>query len=287
LLLQTTGNLVASFFSPKGILMKDLRDYEGWALITGASAGIGREFARAIAAHGVNCALVARRRERLEDLADELNEVHGVECLPIPLDLSVEGCVDDLMDALGETPVGILVNNAGFGHNGPFETRDPERLAAMVKLNCQTPVLLTHAILPEMLDRGTGAVIMVSSLAGFIGAPYESVYGATKAFDLSLGEALHVELKPKGIDVITLCPANTATEFFEAEGMAEEQIKLATRMSASAEHVVDITLRRLGRCSIASPLMTSAAVMAGRVIPRSISAKLMGKGIRLGFNITD
>ncbi len=265
--------------------MKDLTTYEGWALITGASAGIGREFARAIAAHGVNCALVARRQDRLEELAEELTDAHGVECMPIPLDLSVEGCVDELMEVLGDTPIGILVNNAGFGHAGEFVTRDPERLAAMVKLNCLTPVLLTRAIVPEMVDREVGAVIMVSSLAGFIGTPYESVYGATKAFDLSLGDALHQELKGKGIDVITLCPANTATEFFEAEGLPEETIKLATRMSASAEHVVDITLRRLGYAAIASPLMTRAAVLAGRMVPRSISAKLMGKGIRMGFNI--
>ena len=265
--------------------MIDLKHYEGWALITGASAGIGREFARAIAAQGVNCALVARRKERLEELAEELHSAHGVDCMAIPLDLSVDGCVDELMDVLGDTPIGILVNNAGFGHSGEFATRDPERLAEMVRLNCLTPVLLTRAIVPEMLDRETGAVIMVSSLAGFVGAPYESVYGATKAFDLSLGEALYHELKRKGIDVVTLCPANTATEFFEAEGLPEETIKLATRMSASAEHVVDITLRRLGRGSIASPLMTRAAVLAGRAIPRSLSAKLMGKGIQLGFNI--
>lgn len=267
--------------------MKDLKTYEGWALITGASAGIGREFARAIAPHGVNCALVARRRDRLEALADELNHAHGVECMPIALDLSVEGCVDELMETLGDTPVGILVNNAGFGHAGEFATRDPERLSAMVKLNCLTPVLLTRAIVPEMVERGTGAVIMVSSLAGFVGAPYESVYGATKAFDLSFGDALHVELKRKGIDVITLCPANTATEFFEAEGLPEETIRFATRMSASADHVVDITLRRLGKASIAGPLMTRAATLAGRAIPRSISAKLMGKGIKMGFNISD
>jgi len=267
--------------------MKDLKTYDGWALITGASAGIGREFARAIAAHGVNCVLVARRKERLEELAEELQSAHGVECMAIPLDLSVEGCVDEVMEILGDTPIGILVNNAGFGHSGEFLTRDPERLASMIKLNCLTPVLLTRAILPEMADRGTGAVIMVSSLAGFVGTPYESVYGATKAFDLSLGDALHQELKRKGVDVITLCPANTATEFFEAEGLSEETIKLATRMSASADHVVDITLRRLGSASIASPLMTRAAVLAGRVLPRSISAKLMGKGIRMGFNIND
>ncbi len=267
--------------------MKDLKLYEGWALVTGASAGIGREFARAIAAQGINCVLVARRKDRLEQLAKELQDAHGVECMPVPLDLSVEGCVDELMDVLGDTPIGMLVNNAGFGHSGEFVTRDPERLAAMVKLNCLTPVLLTRAILPEMVERETGALIMVSSLAGFVGTPYESVYGATKAFDLSLGDALHQELKRKGIDVITLCPANTATEFFEAEGLSEETIRLATRMSASAEHVVDITLRRLGSASIASPLMTRAAVMVGRIIPRSLSAKLMGKGIRMGFNIKD
>jgi hypothetical protein len=267
--------------------MIDLKQYEGWALITGASAGIGREFARAIAKHGVNCVLVARRKDRLEALAEELHDAHGVECMPIALDLSVDGCVDELMEIVGETPIGILVNNAGFGHSGEFVTRDPERLAAMVKLNCLTPVMLTRAILPEMVDRKTGAVIIVASLAGFVGTPYESVYGATKAFDLSLGEALYEELKRKGVDVISLCPANTATEFFEAEGLPDETIKLATRMSASADHVVNITLRRLGRSSIASPWMTKTAVLASRFVPRWIAAKLMGKGIRLGFNISD
>lgn len=267
--------------------MIDLKDYEGWALITGASAGIGREFARAIASQGVNCALVARRGDRLNDLAEELRDAHGVECMPIVQDLTEEGCVDELMKALGDTPIGILVNNAGFGHSGEFTTRDPKRLAAMVKLNCLTPVLLTRAILPAMVQRKRGAVIIVSSLAGFVGAPYESVYGATKAFDLSFGDALHQELKRKGIDVITLCPANTATEFFEAEGLSKETIKLTMRVSSSAEHVVRITLRRLGKASIASPLMTRAAVIAGRLMPRSISAMLMGKAIRFGFSIKD
>jgi uncharacterized protein len=265
--------------------MRDLKKYGGWALITGASAGIGREFARAIAAHGVDCVLVARRTERLEALAEELHQAHGVECLCITQDLSAEDCVEEVMAAIGDRSVGILVNNAGFGHAGEFATRDPERLAAMVKLNCLTPTLLTRAIVPGMAERNAGAIIMVSSLAGFCGTPYESVYGATKAFGLSLGDALHVELRRSGIDVITLCPAHTATEFFEAEGLPEDVIKVTTHMASTPEHVVAITLRKLGRSAIAKPLLAKIFTFAGRGMSRRLMAKLMGMGIKKGFNI--
>jgi hypothetical protein len=267
--------------------MRDLKRYGGWALITGASAGIGREFARAIAARGVNCIVVARRRDRLEELAGELRTKHGVECMPIAMDLSVDDCAADLQSALGDTPVGILVNNAGFGHAGDFVTRDPKRLASMIRLNCMTPMLLTHALLPAMVARGTGAVIMVSSLAGHFAAPYEAVYGATKAFDLSLGEAIAIELRGTGIDVITLCPAGTNTEFFAAEGLSEDAIRVATRMSTPPEKVVEITLRRLGKRASTGPLFTSAAVFMGRFLPRTIPARLLGTGIRIGFNLGD
>ena len=265
--------------------MSDLTKYGEWALITGASAGIGREFARAIAAGGVNCAIVARRADRLSELAQELEQTLGIECLPIPQDLSVEGCVDEVMTQIGDRGIGILVNNAGFGHSGEFVGLDPSKLANMVKLNCLTPTLLTRALAPGMVERKSGAIIMVSSLAGFCGAPYQSVYGATKAFDLSLGDALHVELRKSGVDVITLCPAHTDTEFFEAEGLAEDVIQLATKTASSPEHVVDLTLRKLGRASIATPTLAKVSAFAFRGMSRRVAASLMGAGIKKGFDI--
>ena len=133
--------------------MKDLKSYRGWALITGASSGLGREFARLIAAHGVNCVLVGLGDVALRSLADELSAKHGVQCRPLEIDLTDTEVLDHLSAATDDIPIGILVNCAGVAHGGTFHTRDPGKLERLVKLNCLAPVLLTRAYLPQMHAR--------------------------------------------------------------------------------------------------------------------------------------
>ncbi|MCC6698085.1 MAG: SDR family oxidoreductase [Candidatus Hydrogenedentes bacterium] len=255
--------------------MNDLTQYRGWALITGASAGIGREFARAIAAHKVPCVLVARRLDRLNELADELRAAHGVKCRCVAQDLAAPDSVDCLLAAVSDLPIGILVNNAGFGHAGRFHTRDPQRLGSMVNVNCAVPALLTRALVPQMLERKRGAIIIVSSVLGFVACPYESVYAATKAFDLQLGASLYAELRPLGIDVVTLCPQATRTEILTAQGFSEESVKARQRLADEPEKVVAIALRSLGRKPVTGPFFVTLAGLMHRVLPRKLEALLM------------
>ncbi len=260
--------------------MRDLRRYSGWALITGASSGIGEAFARQIAAVGVPCFLVARREERLKQLAQELTEQHGVQAEYAGLDLARETAPRAVLEALGARETGMLVNNAGFACHGQFETRDADRMADMVRLNCLTPVMLTRAVLPGMLERGTGAVIMVSSLLGVLPAPYDAAYGASKAFGLSFSEALWGEMQGRGIDVITVCPGPVDTEFFDASRLSDTAKLRMRRMSNTPEQIVRRTLHNLGRKPTTSPVMSFWASTAARCLPRRLTAALMARAMR-------
>jgi uncharacterized protein len=186
----------------------------GTALVTGASSGLGEEFARQLAARGHDLILVARRRDRLEKLAAELpTAAHVVE-----LDLATEAT--DLrarVDKLGAS-VDLLVNNAGFGLNGPFAELDGRRQAEEVRVNCEAVVTLTRAFLPDMLKRGRGGVIIVASTAGMQPLPYEAVYAATKAFAISFSDAVHTEVKGSGVHVMCVNPGPVPTEWQDVAG---------------------------------------------------------------------
>jgi hypothetical protein len=182
------------------------------ALITGASAGLGEEFARQLAARGHDLVLVARDRARLEALAKEL-EAQGTTCEVLPADLT-----DAEQLARVETrvqSVDLLVNNAGYGTFGPFHTLDVDVETREIQLNVLALVRLTHAAAAAMVERGRGSILNVSSLAGFQAGPSNATYGATKAFVTSFTEAVHEELKPSGVAVTALCPGFTRTEFQE------------------------------------------------------------------------
>jgi short-subunit dehydrogenase len=188
------------------------------ALITGASAGIGLAFAQALAERGYDLIVTARRRERLEELATGLRVKHaGIRVEIIVADLA-EGAAPEQIAAetarLGMT-VELLVNNAGFGTHGRFESIAPDREREEIALNVAALVALTHAFLPAMLERGRGGVINIASTAAFQPVPWMSVYGATKAFVRSFSEALHEEVYARGVRVLALCPGPTATEFFD------------------------------------------------------------------------
>ncbi len=248
--------------------MTDLTRYQGWALITGASSGLGVEFARSIAAGGVNCILVGLGAEALNTLAGELRNDHGVTCRPLEIDLSTEEGIRRLRGATEDVPVGMLVNCAGVAHGGDFQTRDPEKLSRLVNLNCLTPLLLTRAYLPQMLDRGAGAIIIVSSLQAFISCPFEAAYCASKAFLLHFGESLWGELRDTPIDCLTVCPAGMKTDFFKAEGFSEADCERMWRVSSSPAAVAALALHKLGKKPVAAPLMTRLSAFLARLLPR-------------------
>ncbi|MGI5375557.1 SDR family NAD(P)-dependent oxidoreductase [Streptomyces sp. CA-251387] len=190
------------------------------ALVTGASSGLGREFAAQLAARGHDLVLVARSRERLEEVAEELGSVHGVKTHVVVKDLSQPHAGRQVAQELADRSlhVDLLVNNAGFGTAGRFEEIAAERDHDLLMVNVVALVDLTHALLPAMLERGTGAVLNVGSTAGYQPSPYLSVYSASKTFVLNFSLALRQEYRGRGIRVTALCPGPVETKFFEVIG---------------------------------------------------------------------
>jgi short-subunit dehydrogenase len=186
------------------------------ALVTGASAGIGRELAREFATRGYDLVVVARRRSRLASLKRELESAHGVRVRVVEADLYAAGAVGRLARSLARTPVDVLVNNAGTMEGGGFARSDPERIGQMLQLNVVVLVELTHALLPGMLRRRQGRVMNLASIAAFAPLPNLAVYAATKAFVLSFSEALLEELRGTGITVTAVCPGLTRSEMTDA-----------------------------------------------------------------------
>jgi hypothetical protein len=253
---------------------RSLRErYGEWALVTGASSGIGAEFARALAQGGVSLVLAARRADRLEALAKELREKPGVQVRCVPCDLASEAGVRALLAAVTDLDVALLVNNAGVGYVGRFHEQDPARLAAMVQLNCAAPVALTAALLPKMVERRRGAVIFTGSVSGSQPLPLHALYSATKVFDNFLGESLWGELQGTGVDVLSLLPGSTETEFAAA---ADE----LPHAGASAADVVADALDALGQQpSVINGWFNWLRANAGmRLLPRSVLA-LLAKGV--------
>jgi len=190
-------------------------------LITGASSGIGRELARVFAENGHALFLVARNRERLDALKEELSEGHGVRVLTLSVDLSEVGGPKRLAGELKSQGIVVenLVNNAGSGDFGTFAESEQEKIREMLMVNIHALTLLTRLLLPGMIERRKGRILNVGSVAGFIPGPCMAVYFATKAYVLSLSEALSIELKGTGITVTVLCPGTTNTEFFRRAGI--------------------------------------------------------------------
>jgi uncharacterized protein len=188
------------------------------ALVTGASAGIGREFARQLAGRAGSVALVARRRERLEQLRNELTKGNpNLNVHVYDVDLADKTQVDALIESLARDKIDIdlLINNAGLGDSGPFATSDPTRIDQIIQVNMSALTLLTRKLLPPMIARKRGAILNVSSSAGFLPIPGFAVYAATKAYVTSFSEALRAELRGTGVSVSTLCPGPVHTEFGE------------------------------------------------------------------------
>lgn len=208
------------------------------ALVTGASSGIGKAFAEALAARGMDLVLVARRLDRLEELAARLARAHGVVARTCQIDLAQPDAAIRMLDATASLDVGLVVSNAGFSLKGDHADNDPQVMAEMLMVNCHVPMQLTHGFIPRLRQRGKGGIILTSSVEGLIGCPYSAAYSATKALVKSLGEALWAELQPDGIDVLTLCPGATESEAAAKAGF--DLSKLPNVMKA--EDVAALTL---------------------------------------------
>lgn len=215
-----------------------------WALVTGASSGIGAAFARRLAARGMHLVLVARRQEAMEQLAAELDTQHGTHSVVIPCDLSKAEQIDELMGTIRKQNIEIelLVNNAGFANVGEVERTDPQGIRNLIDVNVQAVTELTYRCLPAMLERGHGAIINVSSVAAFQPVAWMGAYAASKAYVLHFSESLWAEVRDRGVTVMALCPGVTKTNFFDVAGVPNW---LKKHSSQSADTVVRKALRAM------------------------------------------
>jgi short-subunit dehydrogenase len=226
--------------------MKTLKRYGTTALVTGASSGIGKSYARAMAKDGLNLVLVARRKHLLDELAAELGRAHGVQVHTLVQDLTQMDAADKVADYVLQAglEIDILVNNAGFGTHGVFDELGLERELEMINLSCRLPVALTHKFLGGMKKRNRGAVVFLSSMAGTMPVPFMATYSATKVFPRFFAESLYGELAGSGVDVLAVLPGDTSTEFRETADLANA-FPIPAR---SSDDVVKTTFDALGKC---------------------------------------
>jgi len=215
-----------------------------WALVTGASSGIGAEFARLLAARGMHLVLVARRKDRLETLAEELHTRHGTLTEILPFDLADPDSPAELVEEVRrrDRTIELLINNAGFAVVGDVASSSLDEVRKMLQVNIAALTELTYLLLPGMLERRHGAIINMSSVAGFQPVAYMGAYAASKAYVLHFSEALWAELRETGVTVMALCPGVTKTEFFDVAGVSGW---LKKQRSHSPERVVRKALKAL------------------------------------------
>jgi hypothetical protein len=248
--------------------------YGPWAIVAGASEGLGEAFARGLAEAGLNLVLVARRAALLAELAAELGTKHRVEVRPIALDLGSPESSSRLGSETRELDVGLLVYNAAFAPSGDFLAMAPEAHRAVLGVNCYTPALLCHELGRRMVARGRGGIVLMSSLAGLYGSPGISHYAATKAYNLILAEGLWAELGPRGVDVLACCAGATLTPGYRSNPAPPRL--LAPPVMQPAE-VVREALDALGRrpCVIPGRWNRIASFLL-RLFPRRRAVLMLG-----------
>jgi hypothetical protein len=256
--------------------MQDFKHHYGpWALITGASAGLGELFARRLAERGLNLVLTARREDRLKALGQELEGEYGIQTRWIGVDFGSDQLLDTLKQQTEDLEIGLLINNAGFTNSGDFLDNSLDKELLLVHVNVRAPMLLAHHFGQLMRKRGRGGMIFTASLTSFAPIPFWANYSASKSYDLFLAEALAAELKPHGVDVLALCPGATHTEFTTYTGI------FVPFFAMQPEKVVDQALKRLGkRRTTVVGLLNFLIVMSYRFIPRRMASWLAGLVIR-------
>lgn len=248
-----------------------------WALVTGASAGIGWEFAKLLAAGGANLVLTARRADRLQKLAAELSSKHQVKVEVVTGDLTRTTAPGEMFAFTSQKnlEIELLINNAGFGAFGYIHQIPEERLLEMVQVNCAAVVQLTRLYSPAMVERRRGDILIVASTAAFQAVPFNSVYAATKAFDLIFAEGIAEELRAFGVNVCALCPGPTTTEFQQVANQPNRVFKVAE----TAEKVARVGLEGLakGKSYVISGAMNRLMMESERIAPRRFVAKMAAK----------
>jgi len=240
-------------------------------VVAGASEGLGAAFASQLAAAGLDLLVIARREEPLRALAADLAKTHGVQVECAPIDLGSADLPARIADVLGDREVGIVICNAAFAPRGALATQTLESSLAAVDVNCKSTLVLIHAVLPAMVARRRGAIVVMSSLTAFQGSPYVSVYGATKAFGLALAEGLWAELAPLGVDVLACCAGATRTPGYlraVPNGASGELEPAAVAADA---------LKKLGRAPFTVPGLFNrvASFFMRKVLPRRTAVSIM------------
>lgn len=256
-----------------------MADEPRWAVITGASSGIGAELARVFAARGYSLVIAARRHERLEALADEIGRNHRVDVEVMALDLEDREAPQDLSEMLLERGIQVhtLVNNAGFGLRGNFSTLPFERQLAMIDVNVGALTALSRLLLPGMLERGRGGILNVASTSAFQPGPSMAVYYATKAFVLSLSEALHEEAKPRGVTVTALCPGSTQSEFSATADVEYSRAYRPSIMSAAEVARIGVEGYEAGKAIVIPGGANRLGTLGAKLLPRKIVRKIAGR----------
>lgn len=249
--------------------------YGPWALVTGSSSGIGREYALELAAEGMNIAVLARRMGRLESLVQEIKTKHGVETRVVVADLTAPDAIDTIRAATSDIEVGLLVNNAGDGVPGAFLKRDVDAYKRTIQLNVTTPMELSHYFGEKMRRQGKGGIIFTASTAGYTGTPYMANYAAAKSYMIKFGMALNTELKASGVDVLVLSPGATRTEMVEMEGTSMQD---ATMPWMDANKVARIGIKSLGKKSAVIPgtINNMMIFVMTRLMPSQFAMNMFG-----------
>jgi short-subunit dehydrogenase len=251
--------------------------YGPWAVVAGATEGIGRAFSRGIAKRGINVVLTGRREELLDAVSLEIRTTCKVGVLPLPLDLSKPSGPKILAEKTADLEVGLLVYNAALSDPGPFLERSEQTLEKLVQTNCAGPLLLCRFFGEKMADRKRGGIILMSSMSGFQGTPYVAAYGASKAFNLVLAEGLWYELGQSNVDVLACCPGPTDTPGFNSS--LEGEHPPAFPPVLSPDQVAEESLKNLGKKSVLVPARINrfASFFIQKLLPRRTGVKIMGK----------
>jgi hypothetical protein len=242
------------------------------AFITGASSGLGLEFADLLAAQNVNLVLVARRQGPMEKLASELRQRYAVDVLVEATDLALPNAAGSLKRRLDAKSVAIdiLVNNAGYGLHGDFQVTPIERTLNMIQLNVTALTELTYLFGHDMASRRSGHILQIASLLAFQAVPGYAAYAATKAYVLALGEALHDEFRPRGVDVTTLCPGHTETGFDAAAGATASRLLRLLTMKPRPVALRGIRALSQGKAMVVAGLPNKMAAFSNRLTPRAM-----------------
>jgi short-subunit dehydrogenase len=245
----------------------------GTALVTGASTGLGAEFAKLCAAGGYDVVLVARSAQRLSDLAANLAKTYGVSAHPFPADLADREAPPRIFAQASPAGVDILINNAGFGLRGPFAETGWGRDADLMQVNMVALAHLTKLFVPGMIARRSGRILNIASTAAFLPGPFMALYYASKAFVLSFSEALSNELEGTGVTATVLCPGPTRTEFAAAAGIADSQLFKGPVMSAAEVAQIGYDAMMAGKSSVIAGARNLWMIRGTRLVSRSFTAR--------------